>query len=116
MKPTPEFQLEFLTKVQRLFSEGEFTATYKFALLIAIADISVELGQENEQTLEISYKHIGLKFIELYWQQATPYSGDEVLVQNRGIQSAIVTAIADYRRHNLATSFNAARSAKEFPD
>ena len=26
---TPEAQLEFLTKLQRLFSEGDFTATYK---------------------------------------------------------------------------------------
>ena len=28
-------QLEFLQHVQRIFDEGEFVATYKFALLIA---------------------------------------------------------------------------------
>ena len=38
---TPEAQLAFLTKLQRLFSEGDFTATYKFALLMALADICV---------------------------------------------------------------------------
>ena len=45
MKPSPESQLVFLSKLQRLFAEGDFTATYKFALLIALADLAVELGE-----------------------------------------------------------------------
>lgn len=47
LKPTPDFQLELLSKLQRLFSEGDFTATYKFALLIALADLAVELGHDE---------------------------------------------------------------------
>ena len=43
--PSPEAQLAFLTKVQRLFAEGDFTATYKFALLIALAAVAVERGR-----------------------------------------------------------------------
>ena len=42
--PSAEQQLAFLTKLQRLFAEGDFTATYKFALLIALSDLAVELG------------------------------------------------------------------------
>jgi hypothetical protein len=34
--------LDFLRKIQRLLSEGEFVATYKFALLQALADLSME--------------------------------------------------------------------------
>ncbi|RLA43917.1 MAG: hypothetical protein DRR42_21125 [Gammaproteobacteria bacterium] len=34
--------LKFLRKIQRLLSKGEFVATYKFALLQALADLSVE--------------------------------------------------------------------------
>ena len=48
MKPTPEFQLEFLSKLQRLFTEGDFTATYKFALLVSLADLAVEYGQDDD--------------------------------------------------------------------
>ena len=33
--PGDRGQLEFLQHVQRIFDEGEFVATYKFALLIA---------------------------------------------------------------------------------
>lgn len=98
MKPTPEFQLEFLNKLQRLFSEGDFAATYKFALLIALADLSVELGKDDDSTLQLSFRAIGLKFIQLYWQQAAPYKGDEALLQNQGPQAAVIKVLAEYRR------------------
>ena len=45
--PSPEAQLAFLSKLQRLFAEGDFTATYKFALLIALADLAVERGRDD---------------------------------------------------------------------
>lgn len=35
-------QIRFLLNIQRLLTEGQFTATYKFALLSALADLSVE--------------------------------------------------------------------------
>ncbi len=49
--PSPEAQLAFLAKLQRLFAEGEFTATYKFALLIALADLAVECGRDDGNAL-----------------------------------------------------------------
>jgi hypothetical protein len=36
--PDPERQVQFLFNVQRLISDGSFVATYKFALLLALAD------------------------------------------------------------------------------
>ena len=45
--PSPETQLAFLSKLQRLFAEGDFTSTYKFALLISLADLAVELGRDD---------------------------------------------------------------------
>lgn len=38
--PSAEFQLDFLAKVERILSQGQFTTTYKFALLIALTNIS----------------------------------------------------------------------------
>ena len=80
----PEFQLAFLSKLQRLFAEGDFTATYKFALLIALADLSVEVGRDDNEPLKLPYRSIGLKFIQLYWQQSAPFTRGDVLVQNLG--------------------------------
>ena len=72
--PNPQAQLEFLAKVQRLFSEGDFTATYKFALLMTLADLAVERGRDDGEGLLLPLKAVGHKFIELYWQQTSPFT------------------------------------------
>lgn len=114
--PSPEEQLVFLSKLQRLFTEGDFTATYKFALLIALSDLAVELGDDDGGTLTISHHQIAAKFIELYWQQAAPYSTgrvggqQDVLAQNGGTQAAVITAIVKFRQANHAATVLSARS------
>ncbi len=114
MKPTPEFQLEFLGKIQRLFSEGDFTATYKFALLISLADLAVELGTDDISSLELPYRDISLKFIQLFWQQTVPFKEGHVLVQNYGVQAAVVKAISSFRSTALSPSFLMAQNSPEF--
>src|ERR1035441_7705296 len=75
MAISPEAQVQFLLKIQRLLGEGLFTATYKFALLMALADLSVELGDDSGAALEIDVDRIAGKFIEYYWRQTLPYVG-----------------------------------------
>jgi len=110
----PEFQLAFLNKIQRLFSEGDFTASYKYALLIAIADIAVESGRDDDQPLAIPHRRLGQKFIELYWQQSAPFRDGGVLIQNNGVQAAVISNIAQFRSQTQASTVNAARSAVGF--
>ncbi len=91
MPPTPEEQVLFLRNIQRLLVEGQFTASYKFALLHAIADLCVLKGDDSGAPLDLDVKDIGEKFIELYWQQCRPFQlGDQstgiVLQQNTGRQ------------------------------
>lgn len=101
--PSPEAQLQFLSKLQRVFAEGDFTATYKFALLIALADLAVELGADDGDALMVTTRQIGLRFIGLYWKHSLPYgtgrqgSVTGVLVQNNGSQAAVVSAISQFR-------------------
>ena len=42
--PGDRGQLEFLQHVQRIFDEGEFVATYKFALLIVKIGVRARFG------------------------------------------------------------------------
>jgi diadenosine tetraphosphate (Ap4A) HIT family hydrolase len=115
--PTHEAQLAFLAKLQRLFAEGDFTATYKFALLISLADLAIEHGEDDGEPLRLANSKIANSFIELYWQQTAPYStGREgtqagVLAQNHGSQAAIINAIAEFRQQNPAATPQSARSA-----
>lgn len=118
--PTPEAQLQFLSKLQRVFAEGDFTATYKFALLIALADLAVELGTDNGDALLLTTRQISLRFIGLYWKQSLPYgtgrpgSAAGILVQNCGTQAAVVSAIAEFRTRTQAQTLSAASQHQEF--
>lgn len=97
--PTPEEQVQFLRNMQRLLAEGLFVASYKFALVHALADLAVLKGDDTGAPLEISTKDIAAKFVELYWRQSRPFQvGGEttglILQQNTGKQAAIINKIA----------------------
>ncbi|MEO8655336.1 MAG: HNH endonuclease signature motif containing protein, partial [Ramlibacter sp.] len=117
--PSPEQQLSFIAKVQRLFAEGDFTATYKFALLIALADLAVEQAGDDGGPVRLTNRAIAAKFIELYWQQAAPYSsktGTEpsVLAQNIGEQASIINALVNFRRIRPAATLVTASGQPEY--
>ena len=92
----PQRQLEFLDNVQRLLGEGQFTATYKYALLLAIADICVEEGRDDGGPFVIQTSKIAEKFITYYWPQVRPYDNDgAVLRQNTGKTPAVIRTLLE---------------------
>lgn len=110
----------FLSKLQRIFTESDFTATYKFALLIALADLAVELGADEGEELFLSIRQIGERFIQIYWRQALPYgtgrtnTSPGILTQNNGVQAAVVSAIAAFRTQHGAATPQLARTLPEY--
>jgi 5-methylcytosine-specific restriction endonuclease McrA len=118
--PSADAQLMFLSKLQRLFAEGDFTATYKHALLIALADLAVEVGCDDGQELTLATRQIAERFIQLYWHQSVPYGTGRpgsvagVLVQNNGSQAAVVSAITDFRTRFSVASPQQALAIPEF--
>jgi len=115
--PGDRGQLDFLQHVQRIFDEGEFVATYKFALLVALVELAIERGDDTGAPLDLDLHSIAEKFIEQYWPHAAPYSAADgaaaVLVQNNGRQAAIVARVAEVRGRfgNLAR----AKSDRSWP-
>ena len=98
--PTAEEQLAFLRKLRRLLDEGQFTATYKYALLHAIADLCVTKGDDSGASLPLSTRDIAEQFLQLYWRQAAPFPGtdtDRPLKQNTGKQAAVVRVLREAR-------------------
>ena len=95
----PQQQLRFLSNIQRLLSEGQFTATYKYALLLAIADICVEDGEDNGAPFIIHTNKIAEKFIAYYWPHTRPYEG-VVLRQNTGNTAAVISALTYFAERN----------------
>jgi len=108
MKPTAEEQLKFLQHLQRLFEDGGFVATYKYALLMSLAELAVESNTDNGE-LPLSMISIAEKFAELYWPQTIPYasgapgSKPSVLSQNLGQQASVVNHLNVLRMQGAAT-------------
>jgi hypothetical protein len=71
--PSAETQLRFLNGIQKILDEGSFVATYKFALLMALADFAVQSGLNSEDPEQISTIDLAESFICSYWRQARPY-------------------------------------------
>jgi len=99
-------ELQFLEKLQLILAESLTTSTYKYALLIALADICVEdtnAGHDDELAIPIT--RIAEKFLEIYWRHGLPYfstgirdATDSVLLQNRGPQAAVINKANALRR------------------
>lgn len=95
-RPDAEFQLAFLDHIQRLLDEGGFVATYKYALLAALADLSVERGDDDGGALPLDAKDLARKFILYYAPQVRPYAGARTvgrLHQNTGRQARIINLV-----------------------
>jgi len=107
-------QIGFLRKLQRLVDEGSFTATYKFALLHAIADLCVESRIIPGEPLPIRIGKLAEKFIGYYWHQVLPYRptgrGGGILARNSGSPATILRAVhetqAVYGAHSPAVVRN----------
>jgi hypothetical protein len=103
--PSAEEQVKFLTNVQRLLNETSTNATYKHALLLALADLAVEHGWDGGISPTIEITAIAEKFIAYYWRQVRPFPSREgaarVLKQNAGDQAKIVKLLEpEYARHH----------------
>lgn len=116
--PSPASQIQFLTNLQRLLDEGIFTASYKYALLMSLADISVESIHPDAAQI-IHVQEIARKFIEYYWRQAAPYFGKEsasaqMLHQNRDRTKGakIISLVAEMRKQSDESLASALRNKK----
>lgn len=87
-----------------LLSEGSFTATYKYGLMLALIDLAVEGTAEGRPPTSVTTRQIAERLLALYWPHARPYprwpegasaDGRAELQQNRGVQAGIVRAISD---------------------
>jgi hypothetical protein len=92
--------IAFAEKVLELLDQGVFTATYKYALLLALIDLCHERFSRGGHAPEsVTTRQIAEKILELYWPHAMPF-GDQnpcVLRQNKSGQAEILTLIVRFR-------------------
>jgi hypothetical protein len=100
------FEVRFLEKLQRLLAEGDFTATYKFAVLIGLAELSVEESLPGDRPFPT--RQLTERVVALYWPQVRPVPQEgrvRVLRQNTGQPARIVSLVARLRDEGEKATF-----------
>lgn len=110
--PTADEQVAFLRNVQDLLSEGQFTATYKFAVLLALSRIAIEQGDDGGAPLRVSTRAIAEHLIRLYWHQVAPYpspvdAGSGSVLSQITNQSAVILSQIEAERAAFDGSLSA---------
>jgi 5-methylcytosine-specific restriction endonuclease McrA len=94
--------IRFAEKVVALMDEGRFASTYKYAVLLALLDLSLEnVSRTGDAPDVFTTRQLADKVIELYWPHAVPFGSGgatDVLLQNGSQrQAAIVRSIQQFR-------------------
>ena len=96
----PELSFDdFCQRMLSLFDEGRFTATYKYEVLIGLLDVLAErVDRQGRAPAVVRTRDLAGAVLELYWRHMRRFEqAAKVLVQSRGGQAEIVTAIARFR-------------------
>lgn len=94
--------ITFAEKVLAMLDQGSFTATYKYAVLLALVDVCLEgVDVDGAAPTRVHPRQLARRVIELYWPHTSPY-GDEpgqavVLRQNQRGQAEIVQRVRAFR-------------------
>jgi hypothetical protein len=115
----------FAEKLLMLLDEGHFTATYKYAVLLALMDLCLERSTKHGFAPDsVTTTQLAQKVLELYWPHAVPFDPRtaRILFQNQpfknrsGGQAAIVSAIVKFReRHAPDPSATLTRARQAQP-
>jgi hypothetical protein len=94
----------FAEKVLELLDEGRYTTTYKYALLLALIDVSIECQETSGAPPDqVTTRQLAEKIVEFSCPHTIPFARDAsstVLRQNTTGQAEIISAIMRFRgRH-----------------
>lgn len=103
LPPEPDrTAIRLAERLIQLLGRGGFTATYKYAVLIALMDLCMELTSATGLPPDmITTRQLAEKVIALYWPHCAPYEDTRrVLRQNTGkgeTQAEIIRHIVEFR-------------------
>jgi 5-methylcytosine-specific restriction endonuclease McrA len=93
--------IAFAEKVLQLLDEGRYTATYKYAVLLALMDLVLEhTTRAGSPPDVVTTRQLAEKIVEIYWPQTRPFARGlhaAVLAQNVRGQAEILATIARFR-------------------
>ena len=111
----------FAEMVLELIDEGRYTATYKYAVLLALIDVCLEYTESSgTPPAMLTTRQLADKIVELYWPHSIPFASlapVAVLKQNTRGQAEIISEIVRFRaRHASDPSVPRWESRLRAPD
>ena len=98
--PRPPPPLALAERILELLDQGRFTATYKYAVLLALLDLCLENAARDGAAPDLlTTRQLAVKIVELYWPHTRPWA-NRALRQSSGpggVQAEIVAAIEKFR-------------------
>ena len=99
-----------------VLADGAFTATYKYAVLLALVDLCVEQStRTGGAPTTVTTRQLAEKVLELYWPQVRVYD-QLTLRQNSGKQAGIVTRILQFQNQFSEPGKAVARARCDAPE
>jgi hypothetical protein len=84
--------LGFIERVIELLDGAHYTATYKFAVLVALIDCCVEASAEDgEGPSELPARAVAGRVLELFWQHAVPAEARRLVSPSTSVTPACPT-------------------------
>jgi diadenosine tetraphosphate (Ap4A) HIT family hydrolase len=108
----------FAEKILNLLDQGSFTATYKYAVMLALLDLCLErAGADGRAPDSLGTRELAEKIVAIYWPHTVPFEGREVLRQNASGQAEIVSDIRRFReRYARDPSSPLSRASRAAPE
>lgn len=108
--------IAFGERLLTLLDLGSFTATYKYAVLLALIDLCLEQsdGAGGAPTV-LTTRQLAHKTVELYWGHTIPFispAGEHILRQSTGGQAQILGLIARFREREVGDPFTTLAEAR----
>jgi 5-methylcytosine-specific restriction endonuclease McrA len=89
--------IAFAEQLLTVLEEGSFTATYKYAVILAMMDLCLEHStRAGTAPSSITTRQLADEVVRLYWAQARAFR-ERVLLQNSGRQAGILSRIARFQ-------------------
>jgi hypothetical protein len=96
--------IAFAEKVFELLDQGVFTATYKYAVLLALIDLCHErFSRDGHAPNSVTTRQLAEKVLDLYWPHAAPFGkrNPRILRQNSGSPAKILSLIVRFREEQV---------------
>ena len=96
--------IRFAERVLELLEEGRYTATYKYAVLLALMELCLEhTHASGAPPTMVTTRQLAEKVVEVYWPHTLPFANlgnAQAPRQNRGGQAEIVGLISRFREND----------------